>query len=160
MEELTLLRSRTRRRCGDFAELDARCAASRYMIAKARSHTYDSKLGRQEGIIMMTLGWNLAFNGQCEEAFRFYEKCLGGKINVMMTWGESPMAKDVPADWAMKITHASLIIGNQELTGGDLPSSQFEKPQGFSVILNMTDIAEADRVFKQLSADGTIRIPF
>jgi hypothetical protein len=99
MEELTLLRSKTRR-CGDFAELDARCAASRYMIAKARSHTYDSRLGRQEGIIMMT-------------------------------WGESPMAKDVPADWAMKITHASLIIGNQELTGGELPSSQFESLKDF-----------------------------
>lgn len=77
----------------------------------------------------------------------------------MMTWGESPMAKDVPADWATKITHASLIIGNQELTGGDLPSSQFEKPQGFSVILNLTDIAEADRLFNQLSANGNIKVP-
>ena len=108
---------------------------------------------------MMTLGWNLSFNGQCEEAFRFYEECLGGTIKIMMTWGESPMAKDVPPDWAKKITHASLIIGNQELTGGDSPGPHFEKPQGFSVILNMTDSAEADRVFKVLSVDGKITVP-
>ena len=52
---------------------------------------------------MITLGWNLSFDGQCEAAFEFYEACLGGKINVMMTWGESPMAKDVPAEKINKL---------------------------------------------------------
>jgi PhnB protein len=108
---------------------------------------------------MIKLGWNLIFNGQCETAFKFYEKTLGGKINIMMTWGDSPMAKDVPADWAKKITHASMIVGDQELTGGDLPSADYQNPQGFSVILNMTDTTEADRVFKALSEGGVIKMP-
>jgi PhnB protein len=34
----------------------------------------------------------LGFNGQCEAAFKFYEKCLGGKIEFMLTYGDSPMA--------------------------------------------------------------------
>ena len=38
----------------------------------------------------------LYFNGRCEEAFRFYEKCLGGKITFMMTWEGSPMAGQAP----------------------------------------------------------------
>lgn len=108
---------------------------------------------------MINLSWNLMFNGQCEEAFKFYEKFLGGKINVMMTWGESPMAKDVPQAWAKKITHASMTLGNQELTGGDTPSANFKKPQGFNVILNMTSTTEAEHIFNTLAENGTITMP-
>ena len=36
----------------------------------------------------MGLNPYLNFNGQCEEAFKYYEKVLGGKIIFMMTWGE------------------------------------------------------------------------
>jgi PhnB protein len=107
---------------------------------------------------MISLGLNISFNGQCEEAFRFYENCLGGKIDIMMTWGDSPMAKEVPADWAGKIIHASIKIGAQELTGGDSPGARYEKPQGFSVLLNLTDIAESERIYKALSAGGQTKM--
>ena len=53
---------------------------------------------------------HLNFNGQCREAFETYEKVLGGKITLMMTWGETPLAKGVPPDWAKKITHATFEI--------------------------------------------------
>ena len=45
--------------------------------------------------------WNphLTFNGQCEAAFKFYEKCLGGTIDMMMSYGDSPMAEQTPLDW-------------------------------------------------------------
>jgi PhnB protein len=33
----------------------------------------------------------LHFDGKCEDAFRFYEKCLGGKIVGMMSHRGSPM---------------------------------------------------------------------
>jgi PhnB protein len=108
---------------------------------------------------MIDLSLNLSFNGNCREAFRFYETLFSGKINIMMTWGESPMAKDVPADWADKITHASMLIGNKEITGGDSPGEHFRNPQGFSVILNETNPTEADRIFKMLADGGTITMP-
>jgi uncharacterized glyoxalase superfamily protein PhnB len=44
----------------------------------------------------MQLNPHLSFNGQCEAAFRFYEKCLGGKVIFMMTYGDSTMAEQVP----------------------------------------------------------------
>ena len=50
---------------------------------------------------------NLSFNGQCEAAFRYYERCLNGKISFMLTWGDSPMAKDAPPAWSGKIAHAT-----------------------------------------------------
>ena len=41
----------------------------------------------------MQLNPYLFFDGQCEAAFKFYEKCVGGKIAAKVTYGESPMAK-------------------------------------------------------------------
>jgi hypothetical protein len=41
----------------------------------------------------------LMFNGQCESALKFYERCLGGKILLMMTYGDSPLANQMPPDW-------------------------------------------------------------
>jgi PhnB protein len=107
---------------------------------------------------VIDLSINLSFNGNCREAFSFYESLLGGKINIMMTWGESPMSKDVPSDWADKITHASMVLGNKEITGGDSPGEHYLKPQGFSVIVNETDPKEAERIYKALSEGGLITI--
>ena len=45
----------------------------------------------------MQLNPYLSFNGNCGAAFKFYEKNLGGKIEMTMTFGESPMADQVPA---------------------------------------------------------------
>jgi PhnB protein len=35
----------------------------------------------------------LIFNGRCETAFKFYEQNLHGKMEMIMTYGESPMAE-------------------------------------------------------------------
>ena len=39
---------------------------------------------------------SLGFNGQCEAAFRVYERCLDGTIAFMVTWGDSPAAAEAP----------------------------------------------------------------
>jgi PhnB protein len=107
----------------------------------------------------MRLNPHLAFNGQCEAAFKFYEKCLGGKIVVMMTYGDSPAAAQSPAEWREKIMHATLDLGDDRLTGGDPLPGQYEKPQGVSVLLSLHDAAEADRIFEALAENGTVQMP-
>lgn len=107
----------------------------------------------------MKLNPYLMFNGQCEAAFKFYEQCLGGKIAAMMTYGESPMADQTPPELLNKILHVSLTVGDQELMGADSPPEYFEEPKGFSVSLNLDDVAEADRIFHALAENGTIRMP-
>ena len=59
---------------------------------------------------------SLSFNGQCEAAFRFYERCLGGKIEFLLTWGDSPMAKDVPTEWSGKLVHAFALETDFDLS--------------------------------------------
>src|SRR5213082_2240336 len=57
----------------------------------------------------------LSFDGQCQAALKFYERCLGGKIVYMMTYAQSPIAAQVPPEWAKRIYHATFSLGDQTL---------------------------------------------
>jgi len=107
----------------------------------------------------MQLNAYLNFNGQCEEAFRFYERLLGGKIEMMMSFGDSPMADQVPAEWRKKVMHARLVVGGNTIMGSDAPPDRFQKPQGFSVSLSVEKPAEAERMFAALAEKGNVQMP-
>ena len=97
----------------------------------------------------------LTFDGTCKQAFEFYAKALGAKIEMMMTHGESPVAEQTPKEWRDKIMHASLTVGDQSLMGSDQPDSK-EPIGGFSVSLSVEKPADAERLFKALSQGGTV----
>ena len=101
----------------------------------------------------------LTFNGECEEAFKFYERCLSGKITFMMTLGDSPMAEQTAPEWRGKIMHATLKVGNQVLQGADVLPEAYKKPQGITIAIGTDDIAEAERVFPALAENGTVHMP-
>jgi len=107
----------------------------------------------------MQLSPHLNFNGNCETAFKFYEKCLGAKITFSMPYEGSPLANEVPAEWRGKILHASLQVGDALILGADAPPGRYEKPQGFSVTLSPKDPAEAERIFVGLSDGGRVTMP-
>lgn len=101
----------------------------------------------------------LNFNGNCEEAFKTYEKIFGGTTEFKMTHGESPMAAQTASDWRNKIMHISLRVGDRRLLGSDAPPQYFNKPQGFAVSVTAKDKAEAERVFNALSEKGQVTMP-
>ncbi len=107
----------------------------------------------------MQLNPYLSFDGRCEEAFKFYEKALGGKIVAMMTYGETPMRDQSPAEFHGKIIHARLTIGDEVLMGGDAPPNHYQAPKGITVTLSNDDPAEAERMFRALSENGTVTMP-
>ncbi len=107
----------------------------------------------------MRLTAYLSFNGQCEEAFKFYERCLGGKIQFMMTYGNSPMAQQTPAAQHNRIMHVTLAVGDQVLQGADAPPEYYRPPQGFSVAIGVQSPAEAERIFHALAEGATIKMP-
>jgi len=107
----------------------------------------------------MSVDTYLLFNGNCEEAFKSYEKILGGKIENLMKHGESPMADKVAPEWRDKVIHAHMKVGDRVLMGSDVPPEHYEKPQGFSVSLSTKDVAESERLFKVLSEGGNVRMP-
>jgi len=101
----------------------------------------------------------LNFDGRCAEAFRFYERVLGGAIEMMQIHGESPMRDQVPADWHDAVMHVSMKVGDQLLMGSDAPGEYFQKPQGFSVSLQIDEPADAERIYAELADGGQVRMP-
>jgi PhnB protein len=107
----------------------------------------------------MHLNPYLTFDGNCEEAFRTYEKILGGKIIAMMAHEGTPAEGHVPAEWRKKILHARLVFGDNVLMASDAPPSRFAKMQGFSVTLVVKEPAEAECLFNALAEGATITMP-
>lgn len=106
----------------------------------------------------MNINTYLAFNGNCGEAFKFYEKCLGGKAE-MMKYGDSPMAAQTAPEARDQIMHARLQVGDQVLMGADAPPNMFNGNHGFSVSVTVKDPAEAARLFGGLSEGGNVHMP-
>lgn len=78
----------------------------------------------------MSVSPYVMYNGQCEEAFRYYEKHLGGKIKAMMPYAGSPAAKDVPTDAGNKILHATITVNGTSIMASDAPAGRYEKSAG------------------------------
>ena len=107
----------------------------------------------------MQLNSYLVFDGSAEAAFNFYQQSLGGKIVAMFKHADTPAAAHVPADWQDKIMHIALQTGNNVLMGSDAPPDHYKKPQGFSVNIQIQDVAEAERVFAALSEGAKVTMP-
>jgi PhnB protein len=106
----------------------------------------------------MQLNPYLNFNGQCEAAFKFYEKSLGGKIEAMFTHAGTPAEQQTPPEWRDKILHARLTVGDNVLMASDAPPDCYEEPKGFSVSLQINDPKEAERIFYALAENGKVQM--
>ena len=107
----------------------------------------------------MQLNPHLSFDGQCEAAFKFYEKALNGKIQYTKTYADSPMGEKMSPEWRKKVIHATLKIGDLLVMGSDAPPDRYRKPQGFTVSISVEDPAEAERVFKALEENAQVQMP-
>jgi PhnB protein len=101
----------------------------------------------------------LSFNGNCEAAFKFYERVLAGKDLTVMTFENSPMADHVPANWRKKVMHARITLGDEVLMGSDPPPDRYEPIKGVSISLGIDKTDEAERIFLALAENGTVRMP-
>lgn len=101
----------------------------------------------------MKLYAQLNFGGNCEEAFRFYEKHLGGKITMMINQSQAPGA---PGDAGKAIIHARMNIGDTVLIANDVPPSVFQKMRSVYIYLSLDSTAEAERVHKLLAEGGEV----
>lgn len=106
----------------------------------------------------------LFFNGTCAEAMRFYEKTLGGKIEMMMTHDQMPLpagAPKPPAAAAKLVMHARLAIDGRALMASDWMSEAEPYPgmHGFSLSLVYPTVDQANQVFAALAEGGKVTMP-
>ena len=93
------------------------------------------------------------YRGTCEQAFRFYEQHLGGRITGMIRHREQPNP-NIPADWQDKVLHARIAIGTGILMGADIPSAEPMRSAYLTLSLDLEE--EAERVYALLAAGGEI----
>lgn len=109
---------------------------------------------------MPVLDSYLFFDGTCAEAMRFYERTLGGKLEMMMTYGQSPDPEHCPPGSKDRIMHASLIVDGRSLMASDTPAGQAGAGMnGFSLSLAYQSADEARRIFDKLVDGGKVTMP-
>jgi PhnB protein len=102
----------------------------------------------------------LNFNGQCADAFRFYEQVLGGTIETLQTHGDSPMKGHVPPQWLDKVIHARLNVNGRPIMGSDAPPEHYAAPQGMYVSISLPTAADGLRVFNAFAEGGRVTMPY
>ena len=109
---------------------------------------------------MPVLDTYLFFTGRCAEAMRFYERTLGGKLENVMTYGQSPEPQQCPAGAEGLVMHAAVKIGDRTLMASDVPPSMGPKPMaGFALSLAYESVEEARRIFDALAQGGSVTMP-
>jgi PhnB protein len=101
----------------------------------------------------------LNYGGNCEQALRFYEKHLDGKITTLLTWDQMPGVKDLPPERQKAIMHARITIGETELMASDVPPEQFQPIRSVYLSLSVNSSQEAERLHALLSDGGQIFMP-
>ena len=106
----------------------------------------------------MTVRTYLNFGGNCEQAFRFYEEHLGGKITFLMHHGEQPPGSPAP-EGMQGVLHARLQLGDTEVLGADVPAERFQPIRSAYLSLGAGSTEEAERVHALLAEGGQIFMP-
>lgn len=103
----------------------------------------------------------ISYNGTCEEAFNFYKAVFGGEFHGpgFMRWGDNPDCGEMPADQKNQVMHVALPIGDTVLMGSDSPMGPVERGNGFTIAIGSSDLAESERIFKDLSEGGQVTMP-
>jgi PhnB protein len=111
---------------------------------------------------MSVLNPYLHFNGNCEEAFDFYRSAFGGDFHAKSRYKDMPSPKPLSAQEGEKIVHVALPIGKEaRLMGSDWPPGEQRMTAGnnFSICVNTGSEQETDKLFKDLSSGGNVKMP-
>jgi PhnB protein len=99
----------------------------------------------------------LNFDGNCREAMKFYERCLGAELS-LVPFSETP--GDFPKEAKDRIMHARLAKGSTILMASDtMPGMPFHQGNNFSIAVMCESPEEIDRFFAALSDKGKIIMP-
>jgi PhnB protein len=107
----------------------------------------------------------LNFDGKTEDAFRFYEKVLGGKLTEFHRFGSMPPQGgfELTPEQRNLVMHVGLELPNgQMLMASDMIAGMGPRRvegNNYSISLHPDSRSEADRVFGALAQGGTVTMP-
>lgn len=102
----------------------------------------------------------LVFEGRCEEALDFYRTALGAEVTMLMRFKDSPESPTcTPQGADDKIMHAEMRIGASTIMLSDGMCDKDASFKGFSLNLEVNEMAEAKRLFAALLEGGDVLMP-
>jgi PhnB protein len=109
--------------------------------------------------LKMKLYTHLNFGGNCEEAFRYYEKHLGGRITTIMRIRDLPPGVKAPPGSPDAVIHAAMDIAGVELIGNDVPPTVFKPIRSSYLYLAVDSPEDAERIYAALAEGGEVGMP-
>lgn len=108
----------------------------------------------------MNINHYLFYDGNCEEAFKFYSEIFGVDELFIQRYRDVPGESPFPKDMDDKIMHVSLTLEGGCLMGSDILTDDYQEPGGMCIALNFDSVEEARGIFKKLSEGGTVSMDF
>lgn len=108
---------------------------------------------------MSVINSYLTFNGNCSEAMKFYQSCLGGELSIQKV-GDSPLGEKMPKRMKEYILHSTLTKGDLVLMGSDMVAEAgLMKGNAVSLSLNCSSEEEIKSTYAKLAAGGRATHP-
>lgn len=100
------------------------------------------------------------FSGNCAEAFRHYQKVLGGELQIMTHADLPEDAEPMEGAEPHHVMHAALTTDDGVLMGSDDPTGDDGPKVGMAVTYTTSDVKVAERAFAALADGGEVQMPF
>lgn len=103
----------------------------------------------------MKINTYLNFGGNCAEAFQYYEKHLGARIQGVMKWSQMPDAsKHTPPGYENAVLHGRIVVGDTTIMASDVPEFQPMRSAYLSLAVGSNE--EAERIYAALADGGEV----
>ncbi len=102
----------------------------------------------------------LTFNGDCEEAFQFYQSVFGGELMEASRYSMWPDHDPADAD---RVLHVTLMLGDgQAVMGSDRQSADDQPVSANSIATSIAPDSEeqAEQIFRSLAEGGRVTMPY
>ncbi|WP_299246569.1 VOC family protein [uncultured Aquimarina sp.] len=112
---------------------------------------------------MITINPYIYFNGNCEEAFAFYESVFRKEISHISKYKDLPKPeRNIFQESDEKIMHVTLPLSKETMLNGSdnsLAYKEMVQYKTFTLIIHTDSKEEVDRLFGELSQNGQIKVP-
>ena len=99
----------------------------------------------------------LFFDGQADQAIRFYQEALGAQVDGLLRYDQLPAgAGTCPPEDKQRVMHALLRLGGASLMVSDSPTGQPTASSGVHVNIGFDDADEMARRFRALAEGGSV----
>ena len=106
----------------------------------------------------MKLNPYINFEGNAEESLNFYKAVLGGEIESLSRYADSPMPSD--DDWKQKILHARFVFdGNLLMISDGFKGYKPSDKGGIQLSVEADSLEQLETLFSKMSEGGKVVYP-